>query len=32
LLLEEDDRRYRVLILFDGLPNGGPREFDIPKM
>jgi hypothetical protein len=26
LLLEESDRDYRVLILFDGIENGGPIE------
>jgi hypothetical protein len=31
LLLEEKARSYRVLVLFDGAPNGGPVEFLVTK-
>lgn len=31
LVLNEDERSYRVLVLFDGLVDGGPMEFSIGK-
>jgi hypothetical protein len=31
LVLEESETAYRVLVLFDGVANGGPVEFTIDK-
>lgn len=31
LVLEETEELYRVLIMFDGVKNGGPTEFSIEK-
>ncbi len=31
LLLEETEENYRVLVLLDGVENGAPTEFNIPK-
>ena len=31
LVLDEQPDHYRVLIMFDGIANGGPREFRIPR-
>jgi len=31
LVLEETESEYRVLVLFDGPDNGGPKEFRIDK-
>ena len=31
LVLEETEKAYRALILFDGIANGGPVEFTIDK-
>jgi Protein of unknown function (DUF3616) len=31
LVLDEQPNHYRVLIMFDGIANGGPREFSIPR-
>ena len=31
LVLEETEKTYRALILFDGVANGGPVEFTIDK-
>ena len=30
-ILPLDQEGRRVLVLYDGLPNGGPREFELPK-
>jgi hypothetical protein len=30
-VLDEQPDHYRVLIMFDGIANGGPREFRIPR-
>jgi hypothetical protein len=31
LLLEENAEFYRVLVLFDGVPDGGPIEYLVPR-
>jgi hypothetical protein len=31
LVLKETDTKYRVLILSDGVKNGAPTEFSVPK-
>jgi hypothetical protein len=31
LLLQEDPEFYRVLLLFDGVPDGGPIEYAAPR-
>jgi hypothetical protein len=31
MLLQEDPEFYRVLLMFDGVPNGGPLEYGIPR-
>jgi hypothetical protein len=31
LLLQEDPEFYRVLVLFDGVPDGGPLEYAAPR-
>src|SRR4051794_28967540 len=31
LVLDEQPDHYRILIMFDGIANGGPREFRIPR-
>jgi len=31
LLLQEDIEFYRVLVLFDGVPDGGPLEYFLPR-
>jgi hypothetical protein len=30
VVLEERDDAFRVLVMFDSLDNGGPREYRIP--
>ena len=31
LLLQEDPEFYRVLLMFDGVPDGGPTEYFVPR-
>jgi hypothetical protein len=31
LLLEENAEFYKLLVLFNGLPDGGPLEYGVPR-
>jgi hypothetical protein len=30
-VLQENDDELRVLVMFDGLSNGGAREYRVPR-
>ncbi len=31
LVLQEDPEFFRILVMFDGVPNGGPLEYFVPR-